>query len=75
MSNYLCAGSARSVRVGRQFCLYALQSVLPLQQAKQRELPAGDWRELDTLACCPDPEERLIMRTERSASASCRPRS
>jgi hypothetical protein len=43
--------------------------------AKQRELPAEDWQEQDTLACFPDREKRLIMRTERSASASCRPRS
>jgi uncharacterized repeat protein (TIGR04076 family) len=30
---------------GRHFCLYALQSVLPLIPAKQRRLPAEDWLE------------------------------
>lgn len=50
---------------GRHFCLYALQSVLPLLPAKQRKLPDEDWLERDTLVCCPDPEERLIMRIER----------
>jgi uncharacterized repeat protein (TIGR04076 family) len=50
---------------GRHFCLYALQAVLPLLPAKQRQLPADDWLELDSLVCCPDPEERLLMRIER----------
>jgi uncharacterized repeat protein (TIGR04076 family) len=50
---------------GRHFCLYALQSVLPLLPAKQRDLPAGDWLEQDSLVCCPDPEERLVMRIDR----------
>lgn len=52
---------------GRHFCLYALQSVLPLLPAKQRQLPDEDWLEQDTLVCCPDPEERLVMRIERIA--------
>ena len=50
---------------GRRFCLYALQSVLPLLPAKQRDLAPGDWLDRDSLVCCPDPEERLIMRIER----------
>lgn len=51
---------------GRHFCVYALQSVLPLLPAKQRDLPAADWLERDTLVACPDPEERLVMRIERT---------
>ncbi|MGN6612203.1 MAG: TIGR04076 family protein [Angustibacter sp.] len=50
---------------GKHFCVYALQSVLPLLPAKQRQLPDSDWLEKDSLVCCPDPEERLIMRIER----------
>jgi uncharacterized repeat protein (TIGR04076 family) len=50
---------------GRYFCLYALQSVLPLIPAKQRRLPAEDWLEQDSLVCCPDPDERVVMRIER----------
>ena len=50
---------------GRHFCLYALQSVLPLLPAKQRALPASDWLEQDSLVACPDPDERVIMRIER----------
>ena len=50
---------------GKHFCLYALQSVLPLLPPKQRILDPNDWLERDTLVACPDPEERLIMRIER----------
>jgi uncharacterized repeat protein (TIGR04076 family) len=51
---------------GKHFCIYALQAVLPLLPAKQRDLPTGDWLERDSLVCCPDPEERLTMRIERT---------
>jgi uncharacterized repeat protein (TIGR04076 family) len=51
---------------GRFFCVYALAAVLPLLAAKQRELSPGDWLEHDSLVACPDPEERLIMRIERT---------
>lgn len=50
---------------GRHFCVYALQAVLPLLPAKQRELAPGDWMAKDSLIACPDPDERLIMRVER----------
>jgi len=51
---------------GRFFCLYALSAVLPLLAAKQRRLPKGDWLEQDSLVACPDPDERLVMRIERT---------
>ena len=50
---------------GKHFCIYALQAILPMLPAKQRKLPDADWLERDSLACCPDPEERLIMRIDR----------
>jgi uncharacterized repeat protein (TIGR04076 family) len=52
---------------GKHFCIYALSAVLPLLPAKQRQLDENDWLEQDTLVCCPDPEERLVMRIERIA--------
>jgi uncharacterized repeat protein (TIGR04076 family) len=61
----LTESSRLRVPAGRHFCIYALQAVLPLLPAKQRDLPQGDWLEQDSLVCCPDPEERLIMRIER----------
>jgi len=61
----LTDSSRLRIPAGRHFCLYALQAVAPLLPAKQRDLPPGDWLEQDSLACCPDPEERVIMRIER----------
>jgi uncharacterized repeat protein (TIGR04076 family) len=57
---------------GGHFCLYALAAALPLLPAKQRQLPAADWLERDSLVACPDPEERLVMRITRTASRSMR---
>jgi len=59
-SSHLCT------RPGRFFCVYALASVLPLLAAKQRQLPPGDWLEQDMHVACPDPDERVIMRIERT---------
>ena len=57
---------------GKHFCLYALQAVLPLIPAKQRRLPDEDWLEHESLVCCPDPEERLVMRLERVGERTLR---
>jgi uncharacterized repeat protein (TIGR04076 family) len=57
---------------GRHFCIYALQAVLPLLPAKQRRLPDDDWLEQESLVCCPDPEERLVMRIERIGTRTLR---
>ena len=53
------------IPAGKHFCLYALQSVLPLIPAKQRQLPPEDWLEQDNFVACPDPDERVVMRIER----------
>ena len=50
---------------GKHFCIYALGAVLPLLAAKQRELDSNDWLAQDSVAACPDVDERLIMRIER----------
>jgi len=57
---------------GRHFCIYALQSVLPLLPAKQRQLPENDWLEQDSLVCGPDPDERVVMRIERIGERTLR---
>lgn len=61
----LTESSRLRIPAGKHFCLYALQSVLPLLPAKQRQLPDEDWLERDTLVACPDPDERVVMRIER----------
>src|SRR5258705_12572119 len=61
----LTESSRIRIPAGRHFCIYALQSVLPLLPAKQRRLPESDWLEQDSLVCCPDPDERVVMRIER----------
>jgi uncharacterized repeat protein (TIGR04076 family) len=57
---------------GRHFCMYALQSVLPLLPAKQRQLPESDWLEQDSYVACPDPDERVVMRIERIGERTLR---
>ncbi len=50
---------------GKHFCIFALQSVLPLLPAKQRILDDADWMARDQIVACPDPDERLIMEVQR----------
>jgi uncharacterized repeat protein (TIGR04076 family) len=64
--------SRLSLPPGRHFCLYALAAVLPLLPAKQRDLPAADWLERDSLVACPDPDERLVMRITRTGRRALR---
>lgn len=67
VGDYFEVTESSRVRIpeGKHFCLYALQSVLPLLPPKQRILDPQDWLEQDTLVACPDPDERLIMQIER----------
>jgi uncharacterized repeat protein (TIGR04076 family) len=58
---------------GKHFCVYALAALLPLLPAKQRQLPESDWLERDSLACCPDPDERVVMRITRTRTCSLDP--
>jgi uncharacterized repeat protein (TIGR04076 family) len=68
----LTESSRLSLPPGRHFCLYALAAVLPLLPAKQRDLPAADWLERDSLVACPDPDERLLMRITRTRRRALR---
>lgn len=68
----LVESSQLCLPAGQHFCMYALQAALPMLPAKQRRLPDADWLESESLVACPDPEERLIMRIERTAVARLR---
>ncbi len=69
----LTHSSHLTIPAGHHFCVYALASVLPILAAKQRALEDDDWLEQDSLACCPDPDERLVMRIERRRRVSLDP--
>jgi uncharacterized repeat protein (TIGR04076 family) len=68
VGDYFDVVDSNQIRIaaGKHFCMYALSAVLPLLAAKQRQLAANDWLERDSLVACPDPDERLIMRIERT---------
>jgi uncharacterized repeat protein (TIGR04076 family) len=65
-------GGKLSLPLGGDFCLYALQSAIPLLPAKQRSNHPADWIETDSYVACPDPECRVIMRIERIATRTLR---
>jgi uncharacterized repeat protein (TIGR04076 family) len=58
-------GGKFSLPTNSDFCLYALQSALPLIPAKQRQNHPHDWMETDNTISCPDPACGLIMKIER----------
>lgn len=74
VGDYFEVTESSKVRIpeGKHFCLFALSSVLPLLPAKMRALDANDWLAQDNLVACPDPEERLIMKIERTDDVELR---
>jgi uncharacterized repeat protein (TIGR04076 family) len=59
-------GGQLSLPEGQSFCVYALQSTLPLLPAKQRPLQPADWMQTDTRVVCPDPLCGVVMRIDRT---------
>jgi uncharacterized repeat protein (TIGR04076 family) len=51
---------------GQSFCLYALQSAIPLLPAKQRASHPNDWMTTDARVVCPDPLCGVVMLIERT---------
>ena len=64
-SFYLKGGKV-SLPDEKDFCIYAMQSTIPLLPAKQRINHPADWMETDSRVICPDPACGLIMRIDRS---------
>lgn len=58
-------GGKISIPTNKNFCLYALQSTIPLLPAKQRQNNPADWMETDNKVTCPDPACKLIMEIKR----------
>lgn len=61
-------GGKISIPDRSSFCLYALQSAIPLLPAKQRLNHPADWMETDSRVICPDPACGLVMRIDRKES-------
>ena len=61
-------GGKISITDQPDFCVYALNSVLPILPAKQRLNHPADWMETDARVICPDPACKLIMRIDRIAT-------
>ena len=74
VGDYFELTNSAEVRIpdGKHFCVWALAAVIPLLPAKQRDLPEGDWMSRDFEVCCPDPDERVIMRIERTRKVALR---
>jgi uncharacterized repeat protein (TIGR04076 family) len=70
--HFFLRGGKLALPEGQDFCLYALQSCIPLLPAKQRRNHPADWMETDARATCPDPACGLIMRIDRVASRTLR---
>ena len=63
--HFFLRGGKISLPDQADFCLYALQSAIPLLPAKQRSNHPADWMETDTHVICPDPACKLVMRIDR----------
>jgi uncharacterized repeat protein (TIGR04076 family) len=63
--HFFLKGGKISLPEKQDFCLFALQSVIPLLPAKQRQCHPADWMETDSRCVCPDPACRLTMRIDR----------
>ena len=64
--SFFLKGGKLSMPDGKNFCLFALQSCMPLLPAKQRKGHPADWMETDARVACPDPACGLIMRIDRN---------
>jgi uncharacterized repeat protein (TIGR04076 family) len=63
---FFMKGGKISLPDRKDFCLYAMQSTIPLLPAKQRMNHPADWMETDARVICPDPACQLVMRIDRT---------
>lgn len=67
---FLVKGGKILIPDNKSFCLYALQSTIPLIPVKQRQNHHADWIETDSEVICPDPTCKLIMEIKRTSSST-----
>ena len=65
-------GGKLSLPEGKDFCVYALQSTLPLLPAKQRVTHPHDWMTTDAEIACPDPHCGGRFRIIRTGTSTFR---
>ncbi len=65
--SFYLKGGKLSLPNDKDFCLYAMQSTIPLLPTKQRKNHPADWMETDARVVCPDPACKLVMRIDRGA--------
>ncbi|MCL5263715.1 MAG: TIGR04076 family protein [Chloroflexi bacterium] len=59
-------GGRLHVPPGKYMCIWALQALMPLLPAKQREIAeVNDWINETSRICCPDPNGMVIFRVDR----------
>jgi uncharacterized repeat protein (TIGR04076 family) len=63
---FVVSGSKLSIPESPHFCYWALNSILPMITAKQRELAddPGDWMPRTWEIECPDPNGRVILQVQ-----------
>lgn len=66
--SFYLKGGKISLPEKSDFCIYALQSTIPLLPVKQRQNNPADWIETDSHVTCPDPACGLIMKMKRKKS-------
>jgi len=63
---FILQGGKIMIPEGKYFCMWALQSIMPLLPAKQRNSnDPDDWLPTTHFVSCPDPKGIVIMRIER----------
>jgi len=64
--SFILEGGKITIPEGKYFCMWALQSIMPLLPAKQRNSnDPDDWLPVTDFVSCPDPEGMVIMKIER----------
>lgn len=63
---FTLSGCKLKVESPTGFCIYALQSTIPLLPAKQRENHPADWMESDSHVVCPGESCGVRMKIERT---------
>ena len=63
---FIVQGSKIRIPEGKEICMWALQSMMPIFPLLQRvDSTAGDWTQKACQFCCPDPKVLVHYRIER----------